>query len=147
VTKKNYNSDGIVSFKGTRAKDFTYNSFNGGPVALKASKGKLLLLDFWETWCGYCFLAMPKIKSLYSEYKEKGLEIIAVVTENKEQVQKIISARKFPYVTVYADEKIKEAYKLMGRPRYLLIDDAGIIVADIEGNFQTVEEEIKKRLK
>jgi thiol-disulfide isomerase/thioredoxin len=149
VNRNNYGGkDGaaVSLLKGTRVKDFTYASLSGETVLLKPPKGKLLLLDFWETWCGACFVAMPRLIKLHEDYKAKGLEIVAVVTENREQVKNIVASQKFPYLTIFGDKNIVDFFQLSARPRYILVDDTGTVVADTEGDLTRMQEEIKKRL-
>ena len=135
------------SLVGYQSKKMTYPSFSGSSITLLPAKGKYMLLDFWETWCGYCILAMPKIKELHEKYNDKGLEIVGVVLENKLQVEKIIKSQAFPYPTVFGDEQIKNDYKLDARPRYILIDDSGKVLADSYGDLEPVEKVIAERLK
>lgn len=137
----------LPSMVGYQTKKMVYPSFSGGSYSLMPSKGKYMLLDFWETWCGYCLLAMPKIKELHEKYNSKGLEIVGVVLENKLQVEKIVKTQAFPYPTVFGDEQIKEAYKLEARPRYILIDDTGKVLADSYGDLEHIEKMIAERLK
>jgi thiol-disulfide isomerase/thioredoxin len=104
-----------------------------------------MLLDFWETWCGYCYLAMPRLKDLHAKYKDQ-LEIVGIVTENKTGVQQVINAQKFPYPTVYADQKLLDGYNVQGRPTYLLIDDKGTIVEHSIGSLDKIEKSINDRM-
>jgi thiol-disulfide isomerase/thioredoxin len=145
--KKQSNATASASLVGTVISEFSYPAFDGHNITLRPQKGKYLLLDFWETWCGYCFLAMPSLKKLHEEYGSKGLQVVGVVMENKEQVGKIVKAKAFPYPTVFADEKLKHLLRLEGRPRYVLIDDAGKIVADEEGNLDRMKKKIMEILK
>ncbi|HEX8331885.1 MAG TPA: TlpA disulfide reductase family protein [Segetibacter sp.] len=135
----------VFSFAGQKAKDFSYRSFTGENISLKAAKGKFMLLDFWETWCGYCYLAMPRLKDLQKKYREQ-LDIVGIVTENKGGVQQVINAQRFPYPTVYADQKLLDSYKVQGRPTYLLIDDKGTIVEHSIGSLDKIEKSIIDRL-
>jgi thiol-disulfide isomerase/thioredoxin len=57
---------------------------SGSAIAMKDLKGKVVVVDFWATWCGPCVAEMPKMKSLYAEYKEKGVEFIGVSLDQKE---------------------------------------------------------------
>lgn len=135
------------SLAGSKALNVRYSSFSGGTLTLLPVKGEYMLLDFWETWCGYCFAAMPKIKALHEKYASKGLKVVGVVTENKAQVLKIIEQQKFPYPTVFADDKLIAAYKLDARPRYLLIDSKGTIVADTSGDLEKIEQLLQEFFK
>jgi thiol-disulfide isomerase/thioredoxin len=54
------------------------DAINGTTVSIKGLKGKVVVLDFWATWCGPCVAEMPRMKKLYSEYKDRGVEFIGV---------------------------------------------------------------------
>lgn len=149
VNRTNWDSGSrrrISLLTGTKIKEFTYPKFGGGIVTIMPQKGRLLLLDFWETWCGGCFIAMPKIRRLWEQYKDKGLDVVAVVTENQEQAKKVITNQKFPYPTVFGDAQILNFFKLEARPHYILIDESGTIVSDAGSNLEQIQEEIGKRL-
>jgi len=149
VAKKTRAKSKVASspLMGTKAKPFNYIRLDNKEVNLAAPKGGYLLLDFWETWCGYCFLAMPKLQKLHEQYGKKGLKIVSVVTENKIQVQKILQSKSFLYPTIFADSKVVSLYSLQGRPRYILIDDRGNIIADKEGNLEQIEQLLAERLR
>jgi peroxiredoxin len=117
-------------FVGMKAKDFKASTFEGKSTSLEALRGKLTLIDFWESWCSYCIMAMPGLNDLYKRYHERGLNIIGVVTENQEKVQQIVLKQKIRYPNVYAKKEVLEQYRVHARPRYLLINEAGTIVAD-----------------
>ncbi|MBO9592199.1 MAG: TlpA family protein disulfide reductase [Niabella sp.] len=124
---------------------FRLESLNGGPViSLSSLSGKYVLLDFWETWCGYCIMAFPKMKALYEKYHPKGLEIIDVTTENENQVRKLIAANKLPYLHAKGDTSVLKNYQVSGRPHYILIGRDGKVImgTDLEG----IEKILEKRL-
>ncbi|MFT3825013.1 MAG: TlpA disulfide reductase family protein [Chitinophagaceae bacterium] len=120
-------SDTVVP-RGKVAAGFTYSTFGGGTASLKNMRGKYVLLDFWETWCGYCIIALPKMKEIYNQYHTKGLEIIGVTTENEKQIEKIIRANQLPYLHAKGDKAILDNYNISGRPAYVLIDKDGKII-------------------
>jgi thiol-disulfide isomerase/thioredoxin len=139
--KADINNSSLVN---TAAPKFSYTSFSGKKVGTQGQK--LLLLDFWETWCGYCILAMPRVKELYQKYHEKGLDIIGVVSENKAPVEKILKSQNTAYETIFVDKEMLDKYKVDARPRYILINEQGMIVGDFDGSFDEVEKIISKLL-
>jgi peroxiredoxin len=128
--KRNVKADNPKSTQwvGMKAPDFVYPSFAGATVSLKQMRGKYVLLDFWETWCGYCVLALPKMKDIYQQYHDKGLEVIGITTENPGRIPAIIQSNGLPYINIKADEKILKDYNVSARPAYVLIDKEGKIV-------------------
>jgi thiol-disulfide isomerase/thioredoxin len=60
------------------APDFTLPTLSGAPIRLSDLRGKVVLLNFWATWCGSCRAEMPTIEALHRQYKDRGLEVLAV---------------------------------------------------------------------
>lgn len=136
----------LVYFKGRKAPLFSYPSLNGEKVQLKNRKAKYVLIDFWESWCGYCILAIPKIEKLYNQYHAKGLYVIGVTTENIDQIKKIVQRNNLTYPTVVGDKKILDDYKVSGRPTYVLIDANGKIVDYATGDLDKITATIEEGL-
>ena len=133
----------VSDLDGEEAPDFEYTSFDGEKVSLSRMKGKIILLDFWESWCGYCILVLPKINELLKEYKNKGFIIIGITTENREQIEKLIKSNQLNYINIFADKSILKKYKVTARPTYYLIDKNGIIIKTIYGDLKKIESAVK----
>ena len=73
---------------GSKPPIFKAKSLQGRSVSLKDYKGKVLLIDFWATWCGPCREELPNVKKVYKEYREKGFEILSVSLDHSEDVLK-----------------------------------------------------------
>jgi len=133
----------VSDLNGEEAPDFEYTSYGGDKVRLSRMRGKIVLLDFWESWCGYCLLVLPKLNELIQEYANKGLIIIGITTENREQIEKLIKANQLNYINIFADNTILKKYKVTGRPTYYLIDKNGVIIKTSYGNLEKIETAIK----
>lgn len=68
---------------GMPAIDFALNDTTGNPISISSFQGKILLIDFWASWCGPCRHENPNVVKLYDDYKEKGFEIIGVSLDEK----------------------------------------------------------------
>lgn len=145
---KKKNSEELNALKsnitGKYAPDFSYYSYSGQKVTLNQYKGRVILLDFWESWCGYCLNALPEINKFYDDYRNKGVEVIGISTENKKQVKKIISYNKLNYINIFADVAILKDYKVSARPTYVLINKTGKIELVSYGDWDKVKEKINQ---
>ena len=74
--------------------EFT-DAIKGETVSIKGLKGKVVVIDFWATWCGPCVAEMPKMKKLYAEYKDKGVEFIGVSLDQPKEQGGLDKLKKF----------------------------------------------------
>lgn len=108
-------------------------------VKLSSFNGKVVLIDFWASWCGPCRAANPYVQKLYKKYKASGFEVFAVSLDvNKPLWLKAIKKDKLTYTQVIDSDgwlsKIAERYYVDALPTNFLLDRAGKIVAiNIEG--------------
>ncbi|ULT28046.1 TlpA family protein disulfide reductase [Sphingobacterium sp. E70] len=70
-----------VTAKGKAAPLFSRTTASGTPFKLEKMQGRIILLDFWGSWCGPCRASMPHLQQLYNRYKNKGFEIIGIAQE------------------------------------------------------------------
>jgi thiol-disulfide isomerase/thioredoxin len=113
------------------APDFTLPTLSGGPLRLSDLTGKVVLVNFWATWCIPCRTEMPAIEALYQRYRGRGLEIVAVnldtlSTAGVEAFAKEVRVT-FPIALDPAWATAK-AYRVHGLPTSYLIDRAGHVV-------------------
>ena len=110
---------------------FTVNDMNGKSISLEAYKGKVILLDFWATWCGPCKVEIPNFVQLQQEYGDKGLAVLGLsVDDTVEQLKPFAEEFKMNYpVLVGRDrEDVQDAFgPLWGLPTTLLISRDGRI--------------------
>ena len=132
------------------AADFQLTDLNGKPLQLSTLRGKVVLLDFWATWCPPCRAELPHFKELYAAYKAKGLEMIGLsVGEKPEVVKPFVQSNGISYPIAIANAKIEQAYGgIRGIPTTFLIDKQGRIVRSYMGyqEKQIFEREIKTLL-
>ncbi len=119
---------------GKQAPSFSYPTYQDRQISLSDFEGQFVLLDFWETWCGYCIIAFPKINKLYKKFEDKSFTIIGITTENREAVRTLIDENDLAYPNLKADQQIVEDYHVRGRPAYVLINPSGKIVATSYGD-------------
>lgn len=102
--------------------------YSGDAGTLAKNKGKVVIVDFWATWCGPCRATMPSLDALYKKYKDKGLEIIGVSSESLEELKAFQAAGKHAY-PMFNDisQLTTRQYQAYAFPTMVIIDRKGII--------------------
>jgi cytochrome c biogenesis protein CcmG/thiol:disulfide interchange protein DsbE len=111
------------------APDFTLKTLDGQEIALSQFKGKVLLLDFWATWCGPCRESTPHFIQLYKAHRESGFELIGMSVDKGDDkvVRNFVRSMDIPYPIVIAPEEVVKNYRVTGIPTTFLIDKEGKI--------------------
>ena len=115
---------------GETAPDFSLQDLTNQPVTLSSYRGqKVVLLDFWATWCGPCKMAMPGLQALHEEFKDRGLEILSLNQgETGEQVRNFISRKKYTFhVVLDQDQAVGNKYGVRGIPTLVVVDKRGLV--------------------
>jgi len=107
----------------------------GKAIDLGKLRGKVVLVDFWATWCGPCRAELPNIKKMYQKYHGKGFDVIGVsIDEDKDKLEEFLKEEKLPWPSIY-DQGAKEGDRLSDRygvfaiPQAILVDQEGKVVA------------------
>lgn len=117
------------------AADFSLPAVNGGSVSLSALKGKVVLIDFWATWCGPCVYEIPAFINLKNKYAKDGFEIVGLsVDRDRSQMADFIRKHGINYPIVYADAELQEQYGgIRGIPTTFFVDRQGRISEKVVG--------------
>lgn len=113
------------------APDFTLPDPGGKKVSLKDYRGKVVFLAFWATWCEYCREEIPAMESLYRDYKDKGLEIVAVnIKDKRADALAFIKKHRISYPVLMDPEgEVGLLYGAYATPTVYLIDRNGAVLA------------------
>ena len=138
---------------------FAQIGIDGTMVDVNAYKGKVVLIDFWGSWCVPCRISHPALKELYDQYKSKGFEIIGISNEiansNRDKKKQDIAWRKavkedgLSWPQILYDPAIKDIvkeYDINGYPTKFLVDQNGKFVMRILGNSERLHAELAAKL-
>lgn len=138
-----------VSAAQTSAPDFALNDITGKKVNLSEFRGKVVLLNFWATWCGPCKAEMPSLNNLYNEYKDKGFVVLAVSVDTSEKpVKSFAREHKLAFPVLLDKDKAVsfDEYAVLGLPTTFLIDKTGIVIEKIIGEREWDSPQMKEKI-
>ena len=103
-----------------------------GKKSLSALKGKVVVLEFWATWCAPCVAAIPHLNQLNEEFRDKQVQFISITDEGEDVIAPFLKRQEMKsWIGLDTDRSIFEAYGVKGIPRTFLIDQKGIIAASL----------------
>ena len=126
------------------APEFKLATLEGQEVALSALKGKVVLLDFWATWCAPCREAIPHLIDLHKTFGQNGLEVIGMSVDKGEgeTVRRFVKSMDIPYPIIITPDEVQREYGVVSLPTTILIDREG----KIRQKFLGFTSEISKQL-
>jgi len=116
--------------KEVAAADFTLTDLQGNRWHLKDLQGKVVVVNFWATWCPPCRKEMPDLQTLYDRFKAEGLVILAISDEDLGKVKPFVTARNVGYpILLDPGRKVNELFHIESIPKTLVYDRTGKLVA------------------
>ena len=142
---------------GSRVPDFGYTDVDGQPRRLSDLRGKVVLLDFWGTWCIPCRKELPDLRKAYAAYRERGFVILGMDARDElASLQAFVAEQDVPWLHATAEsveDVIRNGFRIRGYPTKILLDREGRVVSAGddgqppligEGLLKTVEETVRK---
>jgi peroxiredoxin len=120
---------------GSAAPDFTLEDSNGATTKLSGYKGKVVLLDFWATWCTGCKVEIPWYMEFAKKYEHSGLAVVGVSMDQEgwKVVKPFMREKQMNYPVVLGNDDLGARYNLTSMPLTVLIDREGKIAASHTG--------------
>ncbi len=133
---------------GIAAPDFELKKLDGTVLKLSDLRGRIVVLDFWATWCGPCVASLPKITELGFEYKGADVDVIAVnIEQTSAEVKVLLDRLKIsPTVVLDTDGAIARVYQAQAIPQTVIIDRDGKVKSVIVGGGGATEAKIRESL-
>jgi len=124
-----------VDLSGQKAFDFTLADLSDKPVKLSSLRGKVVILDFWATWCGPCRIEMPSVQKLHEEFGSKGLVVLGVdYGEEPGRVRTFLAKNPYTFrILMDRDQSVGTRYQVNGIPSLFVIDRTGTISSHFIG--------------
>jgi peroxiredoxin len=136
--------------EGTKFPDFNEKDLAGKPLSIANYKGKVVLINFWATWCMPCVFELPNVLKIYEKYHAQGFEIIGISLDQDQQtLERFIKKNNMTWPEFFDgqgfDNKLAVKYGIMGIPATFLLDGNGKIIAkDLRG--EELEQAVAKAL-
>jgi thiol-disulfide isomerase/thioredoxin len=109
---------------------FTLSDLDNNKVSLSALRGKVVLVNFWATWCAPCRLEMPNLDALYTRFQSQGLVVLSITPDDPAKVRMLVSRMNYhPTVLLDPGERVVHLFHLLGLPESFVFNREGNLVA------------------
>jgi len=123
--------------------NFTLHTLDGKPFTLHDNKGKVIIMDFWATWCGPCRKEIPELIKLNDDFKKKGLLVIGVGLDNPNKLKNFADKYKIDYTILQGTQQIAKDYGVRGIPTTYILDKKGRVIQRFVGYYSGLEDKMR----
>ena len=131
-----------------KAPDFTLTDINGKNITLSALRGKVVLVEFWATWCPPCKDAVPEMNKVYDTYKDKNVQVLAISLDQggdvASKVRSFVREHRIHYPVLIDDKKVYVTYGVGNVPVIFIIDKDGKVAKKHIGFVEDLSEGISR---
>jgi peroxiredoxin len=132
----------------SKAPDFSLKDAHGRSLSLSSLRGKVVLINFWATWCPPCKAEMPSMNRLYNEIRNRGFEVVAISTDNSlSTIKDFLARNRIDFPVLFDETKlVTRQYHVFSMPTTFLIDRSGMIVEKFYGEEDWTDPVIRKKI-
>ncbi len=113
--------------KTSNNRDFTLTTIDNEEITLSKLKGKVVLIDFWATWCPPCRNSIPVFIELYNKFHEQGFIVLGIGLEEKAPLENYRNQHNIPYHILIGNKEVARAFGVQAIPHIFIIDKKGTI--------------------
>jgi len=132
--------------KGESAPPFSIKSTSGQQITLSNYRGKVLLLEFFATWCSPCRGSMPHLNRLIRKFSSQGLQVLGLSLDDDMSIREYLISNKIDSPVALANDEIRSDYAIRSVPTVYLIDNKGVIVEKFTGFSNETAKRLEKIL-
>lgn len=144
------NRDNTSDTGSNEAPDFSFTDAAGNKARLSDFRGKVVMLEFWATWCPPCIEAAPAMKTVYGKYKDRGFVLLGISVDKGHdagaKVTSFVKEKALTYPVFLDDENLSAAYGANSIPTSLIIDKKGRIAVRHTGFIPDMAETLSQEI-